>query len=169
VIVGFTKFPRAANKHVQLTSGDFELAYGRWMLRNNPKIEVYALHDCTPEGCDLAWTLRRDPAWFQGIGQVFDVALRPAQAAKMKASCLPGRITVAEHPALTEEERKFLEVHTAELAAIRPEQLVKRLFRAMTILPAAAASSSGDGGGAGGITVWTTDASASDGGDDAFG
>ena len=140
----------------------------RDMLRNNPKIEVYALHDCTPEGCELAWTLRHDPAWFQGIGQVFDVALRPAQAKKMKAAFLPGPSVVAEHPALAEDERRFLAVHSVELACIRPEQLIKRLFRAMTVLPAAAASS-GDGGGSDGIIIWTTDATASDGGDDSFG
>jgi hypothetical protein len=141
----------------------------REMLRNNPKIEVYALHDCTPEGCELAWTLRHDPAWFQGIGQVFDVALRPAQAAPMKASWQPGQGIVAEHPALTEEEREFLAAHSVELAAIRPEQLVKRLFRAMTILPGVAAASGGDGGGSDTILVWAIDATASDGGDDAFG
>jgi hypothetical protein len=143
----------------------------RKMLRNNPKIEVYALHDCSPEGCELAWTLRQDPAWFKDVGQVYDVALRPAQARKMKASWLPGRaLQVAEHPALTEQERDFLRENTIELAAIRPEQLVKRLFRAMTLLPAAASAAS-DGGttGADGSTVWTTDASAGDGGGDAFG
>jgi hypothetical protein len=140
----------------------------REMLRNNPKIEVYALHDCTPDGCTLAWTLRHEPAWFKDIGQVFDVALRPGQAKKMRASFMPGSISVAPHPALTDEDRKFLEAHTVELASIRPEQLIKRLFRAMTILPGVAASS-GDGGGSDAIVVWTTDATASDGGDDAFG
>lgn len=143
----------------------------RKMLRNNPKIEVYALHDCTPEGCELAWTLRQDPAWFKDVGQVYDVALRPAQARKMKGSWRPGSLQVAQHPALTEAERDFLRANTIELAAIRPEQLVKRLFRAMTLLPAAAGSTS-DGGGttaSDGSTVWTTDASASDGGGDAFG
>jgi hypothetical protein len=141
----------------------------RKMLRNNPKIEVYALHDCTPDGCTLAWTLRHDPAWFQGVGQVFDVALRPAQASKMKASWTHGSGNVAEHPALSEDDRKFLAAHSVELAAIRPEQLIKRLFRAMTLLPAAAASSSGDNLSPDGIVLWTSDASASDGGDDSFG
>ncbi|HWN66829.1 MAG TPA: hypothetical protein VNM90_04265 [Haliangium sp.] len=140
----------------------------REMLRNNPKIEVFALHDCTPGGCELAWTLKRDPAWFKDIGQVFDVALRPAQARKMKASWQAGSGIVAEHPALTEDERTFLAENTVELAAIRPEQLIKRLFRAMTLLPAAAGSG-GDGGGSDGTMVWTTEAHASDGGGDAFG
>jgi hypothetical protein len=139
----------------------------RKMLRNNPKIEVYALHDCTPEGCELAWTLTQDPAWFKDVGHVYDVALRPAQARRMKAGWLPGSLQVSAHPALTESERDFLRESRVELAAIRPEQLVKRLFRAMTILPAAG----GDGGSTAGdgSTVWTADASASDGGGDAFG
>ena len=141
----------------------------RKMLRNNPKIEVFALHDCTPEGCELAWTLSQDPAWFKDSGKVYDVALRPAQARKMKASWLPGRLQVAEHPALTEKERDFLRENAIELAAIRPEQLVKRLFRAMNLLTGASATSDGGTTSGDGSVVWTTDASASDGGGDAFG
>lgn len=141
----------------------------RKMLRNNPKIEVFALHGCTPEGCELAWTLRQDPAWFKDVGQVYDVALRPAQARKMKASWLPGRLQVAEHPALTEKERDFLRENTIELAAIRPEQLVKRLFRAMTLVTGPGATSGGGTTSSDGSVVWTTDAAASDGGGDAFG
>jgi hypothetical protein len=62
-----------------------------------------------------------------------------------------------------------------EVAAIRPEQLIKRLFRAMHAMPqladTAGFSTSGDGGSSGGDTVilWTTDASTSDGGGDSFG
>lgn len=145
----------------------------REMLRNNPRIEVYVLHDCTPEGCTLALRLREDEAWFKGVGQVFDVALRPAQARKMKASWKRGSGFVDEHPALSHNERRFLAAHSVELAAIRPEQLVKALFRAMTILPGMAGSdgwgSSGDGGGSTDVVVWDADATTSDGGGDSFG
>jgi hypothetical protein len=140
----------------------------RGMLRNNPRIEVYVLHDCTPEGCTLATTLREDAAWFKGVGQVFDVALRPAQARKMKASWQPGAAAVEKHPALSEDDRRFLADHAVELAAIRPEQLVKALFRAMTILPAAAGSS-GDTGASSDVVLWDTGATSSDGGGDSFG
>ncbi len=136
----------------------------RSMLRNNPKIEVYALHDCTPEGCKLAWKLRQDPLWFNGVGQVFDVAIRPGQAEKLKASFLPGKES-APHPALSDEERKFMRRHTLELSSLRPEQLVKRLFRSMTLLPAAlSASQASESNG-----TWSVEATASDGGGDSFG
>lgn len=141
----------------------------RAMLRNNPKIDVFALHDCTPRGCQLAWKLRRDPAWFRDSGTVYDVALRPAQAGRMKTSWLPAEPQVAEHPGLTEKEREFLGNHAIELAAIRPEQLVKRLFRAMNLLTDGGAMSARGARSGDGTVVWATDASASDGGGDSFG
>src|SRR5207245_2660049 len=56
----------------------------RAMLRKNPKIAVFALHDATPDGCALARRLRADEAWFRGIGEVVDVGLRPVHAKPFK-------------------------------------------------------------------------------------
>lgn len=137
----------------------------RAMLRRNPRLEVFALHDATPFGCKLAWLLRHQPDWFEGTEvRVFDVALRPGQAARQPRLLWRTREDVEKHPALTDRERHWLGRYRMELAAFRPEQLVKRLFRAMNHMPEAA---SGDGGG--GDLIWTSEATASDGGADSFG
>lgn len=159
----------------------------REMLRNNPRIEVFALHDCTFVGCALAWRLREDARWFKDIGKVYDVALRPAQAEKLRGARLPAKdATRHEHPALSPAEKSFLSRHTVELAAIRPEQLIKRLFRAMTQLPQGGTTSTGDSSTGGDTYVFydggstgsgsdssgsdfSSDATTSDGGADAFG
>ena len=53
----------------------------RRMLRRNPRLEVFVLHDITPEGCRLAHRLAKDPEWFKGMGiRIVDVGLRPVHA-----------------------------------------------------------------------------------------
>lgn len=143
----------------------------RKMLRQNPRIEVFALHDATPEGCALAHSLRRDPEWFGGTTvRIYDVALRPAQAAKMPTLVVKETRAVTPHPSLTESERHWLKEHWMSLAALAPEQLIKRLYRAINRMPEIA-ESTGDAGASSGdaIVLWSTDAHASDGGGDSFG
>ncbi len=140
------------------------------MLRTNPRLEVFVLHDATPEGCRLAHELRHDPAWFPDPGvRIFDVAIRPAQARRMSrlAWALPTRASVRPHPGLTDAERRWLGRFELHLAALSPEQIIKRLYRAMQQLPELASKAGGDSDG--GVFIWTTDASASDGGGDSFG
>lgn len=79
------------------------------------------------------------------------------------------------------DETQWLSKYALELAVIRPEQILKRLFRAMNrqFDPAestdASSTTGGDGGGYYGGDVYTdsdafgTDATASDGGGDSFG
>lgn len=137
----------------------------RAMLRNNPRLEVFALHDATPEGCALAHRLRTDPEWFaDGRAKVFDVALRPAQVDRgWSAQRWRSSRPAPAHPGYTEAERRWLSQWWLPLEVIPPEQLVKRLFRAMQHLPETAE------GVADGSLVWVGDASASDGGGDSFG
>jgi hypothetical protein len=71
---------------------------------------------------------------------------------------------VAPHPALDDAEREWLARWRVELAAIRPEQLIKRLFRSMHTLPLAAAPGRQEGD-----AVFVHHAYASDGGGDSFG
>jgi uncharacterized membrane protein YgcG len=136
----------------------------RRMLRKNPRLEIFALHDCTPEGCGLAFRLKHDPAWFKEFGTVYDVALRPLQARAKALAALrePAEGNRSDHPSLSKAEAAWLAQWSLRLAAIRPEQLIKRLYRSMQKLPP------GDGGD-GGVVAWSTDASASDGGGDSFG
>lgn len=137
----------------------------RAMLRRNPRLEVFVLHDATPGGCRVAYHVRHDPEWFGGTtAQVFDVALRPHQAKRQPK--LHWRVTeaVGPHPALSDAEGRWLSRRRMEIAAFRPEQIIKRLFRAMNQMPAVADAADG-----GCDVIWTTEASTSDGGADSFG
>ena len=116
--------------------GPFETV--RSMLKRNPRLAVYALHDATPAGCRLARTLAQDPAWFAGQTAVIDVGLRPMQAAAIQGPFLPGREgDVGTEPGLSAWEATWLAKHRLELAVISPEQVVKRLFRAINQPPTA--------------------------------
>ena len=114
--------------------GPFETV--RSMLKRNPRLAVYALHDATPAGCRLARTLAQDLLWFAGSTTVIDVGLRPMQAAAIQGPFLPGRKgDVGTEPGLSAWEATWLAKHRLELAVISPEQVVKRLFRAINQPP----------------------------------
>ncbi len=104
----------------------------RAMLKRNPKLQVFALHDANVAGCKLAHKLAHDPEWFQGHVPVTDVGLRPGHAKPFEGLYLP-----AAAPALTpgegiaDDEIPWLQKYSLELAAIRPEQVLKRLFQAI--------------------------------------
>lgn len=139
------------------------------MLRRNPKIEIYALHDASTQGHDLARQLASSPEWFRGIGRVTDVGILVRHAMKMRGLW---RALPPPRPAafgdLSAEENAWLSRYALELAAIRPEQVIKRLFRAMTTPGAQVTMDDGGiyfvGGAFGG-----SDAGTSDGGGDSFG
>lgn len=102
----------------------------RKMLRNNPKLVVYVLHDATGSGCELADEVARQPTWFPHA-TVIDVGLRPAHARDFygelelaSAGNIPG-------PALSPEEATWLNEYSLELACLLPEQVIKRLFKAL--------------------------------------
>ena len=99
------------------------------MLRRNPRLKIFALHDCTVDGCALARTLASDPKWFRGQ-RVVDVGLRPVHA-----RTLPNLIGAKPGPAavlgIAAAEIAWLNRYNAELAVLRPEQVLRRLFQAM--------------------------------------
>jgi hypothetical protein len=138
------------------------------MLRRNPKIEVYALHDANAAGESLAYTLVSQPAWFKGIGKVTDVGLSVRHAIKMRRVWL-NSVEVVDCAAfgLTLPELKWLAAYKVELASVRPEQVIKRLFRAMT-KPGTLHNAGGETYYVGGDS-FAQDAGTSDGGDDTFG
>lgn len=141
----------------------------RRMLKRNQNLRVWALHDASVAGCKLAWRLKNEEAWFPTGAHIVDVGLRPAQhkpLAHMVEKCSG---SVAPHPALSEDEVKWLSKYRLSLAAIRPEQVIKRLFRSFTMY-----SGSDGGDGLGFIMVtdlssFSSDAPTSDGGGDSFG
>lgn len=144
--------------------GVFEVV--RKMLRQNSKIEVFALHDCTPAGCALATQLRVDKAWFHGVGAVYDVALRPAQAQAFRHAWEPAGGAFADRDGISADEAAWLREWQLPLAAIAPEQLIKRLFRAISKLPEERLAK-GDNGSGDPMFIYI--ASSSDGGGDSFG
>ena len=143
----------------------------RRMLKKNPRLIVFALHDATPAGCALAQQLATDPEWFAGQGRVVDVGLRPAHAQAFKGLWLrTSSAALVRHDGVGESEQRWLSRWSLELAAVRPEQVIKRLFRAISAYPEGAPSSGGSGGAEGAeVMLFTSDASASDGGGDSFG
>lgn len=84
-----------------------------------------------------------------------DVGLRPAQAAGLAGLFLRadgGRVAATE--GIGAKEAEWLSRYTLELAAIRPEQVLKRLFQAISRKPegpedggTSSGGSAGDGGG----------------------
>jgi hypothetical protein len=149
-------------------AGPFETV--RAMLKRNPRLQVFALHDATAEGCAMANRLARDPAWFHGGVPVTDVGLRPRhsppfQGLLLRADSAP----VPPGQGISEEEATWLSQGKLEIAAIRPEQVLKRLYRALNNKP-----DDGDGGTSSSIVIYdnysfAADASDSDGGADSFG
>lgn len=140
----------------------------RKMLRHNPRLKVWVLHDATPSGCALAHQLQADPEWFSEGTVVIDAGLRPAQAKpleKLWEPALPTKVNL-RGPGFTAEEANWLERYRLSLAAIRPEQVIKRLFRSVS-------TDVSDYAMIGGVYVdnasFSAHADTSDGGGDSFG
>lgn len=102
------------------------------MLGQNPRLEVYALHDATPAGCRLAFELANSADWFQPTVTIVDVGLRPNQAAALRGLWLAAAERVPAGAAIRESEATWLSSYRLELAAVRPEQVLKRMYRAIT-------------------------------------
>lgn len=162
-------------------SGPFDVV--RKMLKRNPRLQVFALHDASPVGCRLPYRLANDPEWFKGQAKVVDVGLRPLHAKPFGGLLLPAETLVAAGEGITPPEARWLSTYTLELAAIRPEQVLKRLYRAINRKAgdggnggdggSYSSTSSGDSSSSWGVESdsdsFGSDAGASDGGADGFG
>jgi hypothetical protein len=112
----------------------------RETLRRNPRLTVLALHDATPEGMQLPFTLR-EPAWFpESTTLVVVVGLRSASGDYMLRLGVPFRfhkgqpVTLPAHlrEGLTPVEVSWCEAgYRAELASLRPGPLLRLLQRAV--------------------------------------
>ncbi len=153
----------------------------RKMLRNNPRLVVVAVHDASVAGCGLAHQLATDPAWFAGRARVVDVGLRPEHARLFPRQARPLATPpkVPRPPGLSDADWAWLQKGSLSAFVIKPEQLVKRVYKAIVEAEAPAAgggdspgdSSAGSTGG-GDVFVYGGfggDAQTSDGGGDSFG
>jgi hypothetical protein len=118
-ILGFNKYPEDV----------FEVVLR--MLRNNPKLLVFALHDATMKGCGMAYTLANQDEWFKGRAKITDVGLRPEHA-----DFFPGLEEPTEQrgyfgPGMSDSETAWLSRNLLSLEVIPPSQLIKRVFRAI--------------------------------------
>lgn len=151
-------------------SGPFETI--RTMLKRNPRLQVFALHDATPGGCTLAHRLSTEAEWFAGKFKVIDVGLRPVHSKPFNGLILQSVFDVRQSNALTPQEVEWLSKYSLELAAIRPEQVLKRLFRAINkqFDPNDTSDFDFDSGGSSfDSDSFGSDADSSDGGADSFG
>jgi len=121
----------------------------RTMLKRNPRLQVFVLHDATPNGCRLAHQLATNPEWFAGGYRVIDVGVRPGQALAFRGLYQLPEDKPAAGEGISPAEANWLNSQFFELAAIRPEQVLKRLFHAinhaadLVELPAGAAAVAG--------------------------
>jgi hypothetical protein len=139
----------------------------RAMLKKNPKLVAYIVHDATPEGCALAHRITASKDWFHGRVHVVDVGLSPHHARRFKGCWRPQGGATVPNPHLSRADNAWLERYWLELAVIRPEQVIKRLFRAISGTPES--FDAPDGGAAFDGAAFDGDATVSDGGGDSFG
>ena len=109
------------------------------MLRRNPDLKVYALHDCTPRGIGLVDHLRTSPNWFSDSSAIIiDVGILPRQILAagdnmfVLSSESSARDAVQLPPAirqdLSAEELHWLESgNYVELESFSPQKLIQIL------------------------------------------
>jgi hypothetical protein len=103
------------------------------MLRRNPHLTVFALHDAASDNMALAQRLRR-PDWFsESSVRVIDLGLRPnhADALRLVLTRGPKHAPPPEGAAhLTPDEVRWLsDGNVAELAALRPARLMRAVYQ----------------------------------------
>lgn len=103
----------------------------RAMLKRNKDLRVFALHDSSPLGCRMADRLKNSEEWFAGQGKVTDVGLRPTQAEIFRGLFLPAGPEVIAGAGISALEARWLSQNALEIAVLRPEQILKRLYAAM--------------------------------------
>lgn len=107
------------------------------MLRKNPELLVIALHDASVEGCAMSQRLVREARWFPDRGYVIDIGLGPSHR-----ELYGGLWDVRETPAPLEQAAArvrdpedagaaaWLAAHSIDFGVVRPEKVMRRLFRA---------------------------------------
>jgi hypothetical protein len=138
------------------------------MLRRNPALQVFAVHDASARGCELPFVLRRKE-WFPDPGiSILDVGLRPSHARRLRLPVLHTNEYHLLSPELAShlgpKEATWLTTgNVVELAALPPRRLMRAIFQGFS----RPRQSEGDGGDGG--FVWFYDADADVHATDSFG
>lgn len=116
------------------------------MLRRNPDLKVFSLHNATPQGVSLPHTLRSQSGWFgDTTATVYDIGITPKQMLKQpgiavfrsanlaqEAKNLPSEIKKQ----LSAEEIAWLEAgNYIELASFSPQKLLRIVTRSIANTP----------------------------------
>lgn len=109
------------------------------MLRRNPDLKVYAVHDCNPQGISLVHHLRTNVSWFLNSEIVIiDIGLTPRQIIATKRGMFiqssPSSAQIAKQlpeevrQSLSAEELAWLELGKfVELESFSPQRIIKVL------------------------------------------
>jgi DNA-directed RNA polymerase subunit RPC12/RpoP len=103
------------------------------MLKRNPDLTVFGIHDASIDGLQLPLLLRTEPWFPERSVRVVDLGLRPLHVMKggfllttAKAALLPTEI----ESRLTPEEADWLKQgNVAELASLRPARLMRAIYQ----------------------------------------
>jgi DNA-directed RNA polymerase subunit RPC12/RpoP len=112
------------------------------MLRRNPDLKVYLLHDCTISGMGMLQQLQQSDLWFKDSNiTMIDVGLTPRQvmlakdvfirtASPIEASNPAKQANLAQLPGLGPDEVTWLAAgNYVELTSFTPQQLIQVLNR----------------------------------------
>ena len=106
------------------------------MLRRNPELKVYALHDASPTGIQLTHRLVSDPDWFLGSNvQIHDLGILPRQiidrsvfvrTSPAYANAASGALATPAGRSMRPEEGQWLrEGKYVELESVSPHVLLR--------------------------------------------
>jgi hypothetical protein len=113
------------------------------MLRRNPDLKVYALHDCSPQGISLAHHLRSSDNWFAGSNiTIIDLGLTPRQImatkrgmfikSRFNSAAAAKQLPVEVSQNLSTKELQWLNNgNFVELESFSPQKLLQILQRGM--------------------------------------
>jgi DNA-directed RNA polymerase subunit RPC12/RpoP len=135
------------------------------MLRRNPELRVFAFHDCSPQGMELAHQLRTNPNWFPDENIVIvDIGLSPRQILAAKRASFVQASNASAQAAqnlaphirqnLANTELQWLDAgNFVELESFTPQKLIQVLNRSIAssqqkgIVEDSSSILVGDGGG----------------------
>ena len=123
-VIGFRGYPQNIFEHLLQ------------MLRRNPKLKVYALHDASSRGLRLAHELRTDPLCFGRMSvPVFDLGIYPRQVFSMKTPFILASDLSKKHfkqlpsevlKGLSQKEQEWLAAgNILELEFLSPKKLIQ--------------------------------------------